>query len=503
MQRRTFLSLATASTVGSLISACGSDGSSSSDPATPASSVNNGTTTAPQENPTAVNNNPSGIRNFMSYAQRAALPLPTLPSPEASGIEHIVLVTMENRSFDHFLGWAPGVQGVQENRSFTDAFGKTRASFAMSKNPAYGYQGCGFADPNHSYESGRKHLNNGKMDGFLLSADTNKTEGDLLPIGYYTAQDLDFHRQTVLNYTICDYYFSGILSETYPNRIYLHCGATDRLSNTMATITLPTIWDKLAEKNVSARYYFSDIPFTALFGQKLLKISAPIESFFVEAKAGQLPSFSMIDPRFGGEDQGLSNDDHPHADVRNGQLFLNQIYDALRNSPQWDKTLMVVVCDEWGGFADHVAPPTRVISAAEQTLGNDGKLGFRTPCMLIGPKAAKANVSRFPFDPSSIHKLLEWRFKLNPLGARGVASDTFNLAYALDFTSPARTDKPSFTVANGPFGLGCPTANSSLDKPLSQVTVPAVGGASTAVAAVSSTPLGALLPMARSLGFPL
>lgn len=484
MKRREFIGI---SALAGTLSACmGGNGSSSSPTGAAGASIS-----------------PSEVRNGMSYSDRMALTKQPLPTPADSGIDHIVLVVMENRSFDHFLGWVPGAEGVQGGRKFTDAFGKKRDSFQLSKNPEYGFQGCGKADPNHSYEAGRIHLNSGAMDGFLRSADTNKTEGDLFPIGYYGAEDLDFHRQAALNYTVCDYYFSGILSETYPNRIYLHCGETDRLSNTMATIGLPSIWDRLAAKNISANYFFSDIPFTALFGQKLLSISRPIEAFYGLAAAGQLPSFSMIDPKFGGEDNGLTNDDHPHADVRNGQIFLNQVYEALRNSPQWDKTLMVVVCDEWGGFADHVVPPIRPVSAAEAQLGNDGRLGFRTPCLLLGPKVKQAHVCKLPFDPSSIHELLRWRFNLEPLGARALLNDTVNLAYALDFVSPAKTNPPAFSVTQGVFGLNCPSGNAQVDQGFGNVITPVMEPLNSAVQAAADTPLSALITLAQRAGFAL
>jgi phospholipase C len=389
-------------------------------------------------------------------AARYALPRPSLPDPAMSGIDHIVLVTMENRSFDHFLGWVPGAEGMPANLSFTDAFGQQHAPFSLSANPSYGFQACNFADPNHSFAGGRTHLANGAMNGFLQTAATNTTQGDLLPIGTYGSPDLDFFRGVASQYAVSDFYFSGILSETYPNRIYLHSGATDRLSNTTTVCTLPTIWDLLSAKGVSATYFYHDVPFTALYGNRYLGISQLFPAFLSQAASGTLPSFSMIDPVFTGEAQGVSADDHPHADIRNGQALLGQIYDALRTGPNWDRTLMIVVYDEWGGFHEHVVPPTRPISAAETALGNDGKLGFRVPCALLGPRVPAASVTRFPFDPSSIHELLQWRFGLDPLGVRGSAPATFNLAYALDFAHPARTDAPAIAVAPGPFGSACP-----------------------------------------------
>jgi phospholipase C len=197
------------------------------------------------------------------------------------------------------------------------------------------------------------------------------------------------------------------------------------------------------------------LPLTALYGTRYLGISRPFADFLVNAAAGTLPSFCMVDPSFTGEPEGVSADDHPHADIRDGEAFLAQVYEALRTSPTWSRTLMIVVYDEWGGFLEHVVPPTRPISNSELTLGNDGKLGFRVPLALLGPRVRAGSIARYPFDPSSIHALLQWRFGLQPLGVRGSDPATFNLAYALDFNGAPRTDAPAFTVAQGPFGGTC------------------------------------------------
>lgn len=386
---------------------------------------------------------------------RAGLPRPALPDPALSGIDHIVLVTMENRSFDHLLGWLPNAEGLPPNRQFTDAFGQVQTPFALATNPAYGFQGCAFADPNHAYEGGRVHFANGAMNGFLMTPGTSLVRGDQLPVGYFRQEDMDFFRGVASQYTVCDYYMSGILADTYPNRIYLHSGETDRLSDSLDTSALPTLWDRLDAKNVSSKYYFHDVPFTALYGTRYVRRSRFFGNFLSDAAAGTLPSFCMVDPRFSGEQQGTSNDDHPHADIRNGQVLLGQIYEALRTSPAWSSTLMIIVYDEWGGFMEHVAPPVRPVSAAEQALGNDGRLGFRVPCMLIGPRVRANTVSRYPFDPSSIHQLVAWRFGLDPLGVRATDAATFNMAYALDFQNAARTDAPQIAVAQGTFGTKC------------------------------------------------
>ncbi|MGF6734066.1 phospholipase C [Paraburkholderia youngii] len=400
-------------------------------------------------------------------ADRYSLPRPALPAPASSGIDFIVLVTMENRSFDHFLGWVPGAEGMPANRQFKDAFDATQTPFSLAANAAYGYQACAFLDPNHSFSGGRTQLASGAMNGWLLTPGTSLSRGDLLPIGFYTQADLQFFNAVASSYTIGDFYFSGILTSTFPNRLYLHSGATDRLDDSADTSSLATIWDKLSDADVDARYYYHDVPITALYGTRYVGISRPFADFLVNAAAGTLPPFCMIDPSFTGEPEGVSADDHPHADIRDGEAFLAQVYEALRTSPTWSRTLMIVVYDEWGGFLEHVVPPTRPISNNELTLGNDGKLGFRVPLALLGPRVRAGSITRYPFDPSSIHALLQWRFGLQPLGVRGSDPATFNLAYALDFNGAPRTDAPAFTVAQGPFGGTClgavvPSPSSSL-----------------------------------------
>jgi phospholipase C len=197
---------------------------------------------------------PSGAAIGQIPPDRANLLRPALPDPVSSGIDHIMLVTMENRSFDHLLGWVPNAEGLPAGRQFTDAFGEVHTPFALSANPSYGFQACSFADPDHAYDAGRVHLANGAMNGFLLTPNTSLTRGDLLPIGFFQQTDLDFYRGAVPLYTVCDYYMSGILSDTFPNRVYLHSGETDRLSDTADTSTLSTTWDRLDAKGITSAY---------------------------------------------------------------------------------------------------------------------------------------------------------------------------------------------------------------------------------------------------------
>ena len=126
-------------------------------------------------------------------ASRAAAAA-TLPAPGASGIDHIIVVMMENRSFDHFLGWMPGADGKQSGLSFTDRYGIPHSTHHLTD-----FQGCGHPDPDHSYEGGRIQFNNGKNNGWLQAG-----ENDEFAVGYYDAADLDFWRQAGPDWTVCE-----------------------------------------------------------------------------------------------------------------------------------------------------------------------------------------------------------------------------------------------------------------------------------------------------------
>jgi phospholipase C len=243
------------------------------------------------------------------------------------------------------------------------------------------------------------------------------------------------------------------MAGTFANRVYQHAAQTDRLANTFELSTLPTIWDRLAAAGLQGRYYFSDLPFLALWGSRYVDIARPVTAFFADAAAGTLPQVSFVEPRFLGEEVGASNDDHPFADIRNGQAFMNSVFAAVTTSPRWRNTVFVINYDEWGGFFDHVPPPTAPIPPADQLAGNeDGLLGFRTPCFVISPFARREHVSHLALDHTSILKLIEWRWGLEPLTVRDATAT--NVAEVLQFDSPV-LDVRQFAVPAGPFGQLC------------------------------------------------
>src|SRR6185295_917649 len=153
-----------------------------------------------------------------------------------------------------------------------------------------------------------------------------------------------------------------------------------------------------------------------------------------------LPPVSFVDPPFAGEDSGSSSDDHPHGDLRAGEWWLYQTYRAVTTSPEWKHTVLVISFDEWGGFFDHVPP--------EEAPDVDPALalrGFRVPCLLVSPFAARGAIESGTYDHTSVLKMIEWRFGLPALSARDAAAN--NLAEALDF-GKTRHDVPDYVVTD-------------------------------------------------------
>ncbi|WP_347110828.1 alkaline phosphatase family protein [Paenarthrobacter sp. S56] len=363
---------------------------------------------------------------------------PVLPAADSSGIDHIIVVMMENRSFDHFVGWMPGADGRQGGLGYIDRYGIPHSTHHLTD-----FQGCGHPDPDHSYEGGRIQFNGGKNDGWLRAG-----ENDEFAIGYYDSSDLDFWRQAGPDWTVCDRYFAATMAETYPNRFYQHAAATDRIHNSTVTSTLPTIWDRLAAAGVSRKYYYGDIPFTALWGTKYQGISRPHAEFLSDAGAGSLPAVSFVDPRFTDEGSGTSGDDHPHADIRSGETFLAEVYKAVTSGPGWANTMLVVNYDEWGGFYDHVAPTSAPDSNADTALR-----GFRVPALVVSPRARRRYVAHDVYDHTSVLKAIEWRWNLAPLTPRDQAAR--NIAEVLDFSAPPNLAAPTYLVPPFVAGPAC------------------------------------------------
>jgi len=385
-----------------------------------------------------------GARLAVGAAAPARAGDPPLPDPATSGIDHVVVVTMENRSFDHFLGWLPGADGRQQGLSYPDRAGVARATYPLAPD----FQGCGHSDPDHSAGGGLAQYANGAMDGFLRAGGS-----DTFAIGYYTRADLPFTGEAAVAWTVCDGFFASFLGPTFPNRMYMHAGRTDRMRNTIAISRLPTIWDRLKAARVQGAYYTAGLPFLALWGSRYTGITRTFDRFLADARRGTLPQVAYVDPPLSlaglllGEDE--SSDDHPHGDIRAGEHFLDRVYRAVTSGPAWERTLLVITFDEWGGFFDHVRPGT-----APDSGGTTPLRGFRIPTILVSPYARRGHVDHGVYDHTSILGLIEWRWGLRPLAPRDAAAR--NLAHALDLASAPDTAAPAFRVPVLRAGKRCP-----------------------------------------------
>ncbi len=353
----------------------------------------------------------------------------SIPGPRNLPIDTIVVLMMENRSFDHYLGWLPGADGRQAGLTFPDAAGHAQPTHRLNAD----FQGCAHPDPDHSWMGGRQQLDGGRLDGFARGAN------DVFAIGYYDEPDLPFIPQVARAFTTFDRFFCSLLSSTYPNREFMHAaqsyGKTDNSMPSGGGFPDTTIFAALQAIGVSNRYFYTDIPVSALWGVPGLARSGQVQEYYERCAAGTLPALSFVDPSFNGEDQGTSGDEHPHGDVRTGQAFMSDVVHAFTQSPQFRRGALFIVYDEWGGFFDHVRPPRVPDDRSDADLNRDfGQMGFRIPAVLVSPYARRGHVDHTVYGFESILKMIRYRFGLAPLTRRDAYAR--NILRSFDFDRP-------------------------------------------------------------------
>lgn len=384
-----------------------------------------------------------------------------LPKPRNLPIDTFVVLMMENRSFDHYFGWHPKADAKNSGLSFPDASGKPVPTHRLTPD----FQGCDFKDPNHGWDGGRHQYNGGRLDGFVTGNDEG-TGSDEFAAGYYLKEDLDFLPGAADAYTLYDRWFCSIMASTYPNR-HFQWGAQNggQKSNVLPPesdqptgFTWETIFDRAIANGVSATYYNSDIPFSALYGARGLSWTQPIANFYAQAAAGTLPNICFVDPPFrdGGGGDGVSADDHPHGDIRLGQAFMSDVVHAFTESPQYKRGAMFIDYDEWGGFFDHVRPHIVPDDRGSRDLyENWGFTGFRVPGVAISPYSTGGGVSHMPITHESILKLISYKFGFGHLNKRH--------RYASNIGRSFNWEKPTFdppkladpvAIASTPCSLG-------------------------------------------------
>ncbi len=355
-------------------------------------------------------------------------------------VDHIVVVMLENRSFDHMLGYLtltggrPDIDGLRPG--FANEYqGRTYPVHHLDTTALE-------VDPDHSASAIDVQVADGSMGGFVASAAATLTgrgveDGDpACVMGYYDGTDVPVYDHLAEEFAVCDRWFSSVPGATLPNRLYALCGGAagsrdDRPSHVPPLYHQPSFVRHLDAHHISWRWYSFDpgtlrladahyllghhhrfgyfsktgLPWKTILD---LTVNPNIPSFLEDAASGSLRSVSWIDPAFTNFNPlGFPvNDDHPPADIKDGQDLVLAVYDALAASPQWDRSLLVIVYDENGGFYDHVPPPR----APDDEPETFGRYGVRVPAIIISPWVEPRTVSSTLFDHTSIIKTILLRF---------------------------------------------------------------------------------------------
>jgi phospholipase C len=362
-------------------------------------------------------------------------------------IDHIVVLMMENRSFDHMLGYLrlsgrrPELDGLQAGmaNTYKDKTGKfpqyDGLSFAVHELPVT--QLTKAQDPPHGGSSVDNQLKN-KNGGFVQTyMDERGGPSEVHPgdvMGYHSDRHLPVYDHLSEKFCICDRWYSSVAGSTLPNRLYAMAGRADGKRDNISPpiYHLPSFVRQLdGLRNVSWSMFVHDLapilwavdndyPFKNLIDEHVAWFDGHFrppyfgDTFIQRAAAGKLPSVSWIDPSFADLRTGLmriisppSNDDHPPSDVTLGQALVLKIYDALASSPNWAKTLFVITYDEHGGFYDHVSPP---LNPPDDDPKVFSRYGVRVPALVISPLVGKRSFSHEVFDHTSIIKTILLRF---------------------------------------------------------------------------------------------
>ena len=355
-------------------------------------------------------------------------------------VDHIVVLMLENRSFDHMLGYL----SLEGGRDDIDGLREGLANDHDGRRyPVHHLETTAIPDdPDHSGRSVDLQVGGGAMSGFVASyAETLSGRGvlDVDPgrvMGYYNAADVPVYDHLARHFAVCDRWFSSVPGATWPNRLYAISGRAARSRddlphNRPPMYNQPSFVRHLDAHGVTWRWYSFEVGTLrladaryklghhdsfAFFSRENLNWKAALEirmdsgaaSFLEDAARGTLPSVSWIDPNFSNFNPiGFQpNDDHAPADIKDGQELVLAIYHALAAGPQWDKTMLIIFYDEHGGFYDHVPPP----AAPDDNRRTFGRYGVRVPALIVSPWTEPGSVSTTVFDHTSIIKTILRRF---------------------------------------------------------------------------------------------
>ena len=400
-----------------------------------------------------------------------------------ASIQHVVVVMLENRSFDHMLGLLYAAQGnvspsgaafdgLTGQESNLDASGARDSVFNISAATPNAYLMPG-ADPGEGYANTNAQLfdapqppnppaakNSGFVKNFAAAITYDQQHGRSVVsgttpkdiMGMFTPDALPVLSGLARGFAVCDRWFASAPTQTLPNRAFAAAATSQgHMDDATHSFTAPSIFGALTRKGVNWSIYgYNAEPLTRLTFSDTA--SAPnshfgrFSDFTSAAKSGQLAAYVFLEPSWG----STGNSEHPNYNVALGEQFIHDIYSALRSGSAWNQTLLVITFDEHGGCYDHVAPPTNAVppDASVGEFGFDFKrFGVRVPTVLVSPLIAPGTVFRAagatPLDHTSILKTVELRWGLNALTARDAAAP--DIGAVLTLATP-RTDDPLANV---------------------------------------------------------
>jgi len=368
-----------------------------------------------------------------------SLPDPSLPegTDTLPQIEHVIILMMENHSFDNYFGvldpriglpLSHGVPAV----SNPDGQGNLIHAFHMPSTCQL------IARPGQDWNSSHISYNDGLNDGFVLASGP-------VAMGYWTGEDIPFYYGLARTFPLASRWFGSTLCQTYPNRRFLMAGTAAGIINTStAALAAPpppngNIFERLDAHGISWLNYYSDLPSVFIlskYAQQHFNKQVPVSQFFTAAAAGTLPSVSLVDPLF----NGGGSEENPD-DIRVGEQFAAQVINAVLSGPAWPTTLLVWLYDEHGGYYDHVPPPAAIapddippnLAPGDEPGGYD-RYGFRVPAVIVSPYARRNYISPVVRDHTAILKFIERKWNLGALTFRDANAD--DLFDCLDFANP-------------------------------------------------------------------
>lgn len=331
-------------------------------------------------------------------------------------IDTFVVVMLENRSFDHFLGGlrldahypsARQIEGLSGEESNLDAQGRI---VRVARMPG---DGRGNYIPAHDYRSVRETFNDGKNDRFV-ALNPGQYQDEVM--SYLARDQLPYFHALADRFTVFDRWFASYMGQTWPNRYFLHTTTSSgRKTNLPMGLDAPIgIWERMAQRCCSARnyaagkvlWYWAAFPTRLLSGDSAM-VPGTIEDFFADARSGNLPNFALIDPDF------KVNDAYPMRSLTLCEAFIASLVKAMSEGPQWQRSLLLVLFDEHGGYYDHVPPPHTV-----DLRPDFQQLGFRVPALAIGPTVREGAVVSTPLEHVSVAATLRARFGIESLSER-------------------------------------------------------------------------------------